>query len=111
MECTVESHANLMFKLFAGLPEEDASTNGNTDEAQASAGPQTEATQASPRASPGKAQTMQRQLDSALQRATIAEKAAAAAKEAAATELALMRRQLTSAQAALAEAEQVRPLT
>lgn len=51
--------------------------------------------------------TLQQQLKSALQRVSAAEKEAAAAKEAAGAELALMRRQLTSSQAALAEAEQV----
>ena len=50
---------------------------------------------------------LQEQLTSALQRVAVAEKEAAAAKEAAGTELALMRRQLTSSQAGLAEAEQV----
>lgn len=49
---------------------------------------------------------LQQQLKSALQRVSAAEKEAAAAKEAAGAELALMRRQLTSSQAALAEAEQ-----
>ena len=59
-------------------------------------------------ASSAKLHALQKQLDAALQRAASAEKAVVSAKEAAATELALMRRQLTSAQAAHAEAEQVR---
>ena len=58
-------------------------------------------------ASADEASVLQEQLASALQRVAVAEKEAAAAKEAAGTELALMRRQLTSSQAGLAEAEQV----
>ena len=59
--------------------------------------------------STAQADALQEQLASALQRVVAAEKEAAAAKEAAGTELALMRRQLTSSQAALADAEQVLP--
>ena len=50
---------------------------------------------------------LQEQMIAAMQRVSAAEKEATAAKEAAGTELALMRRQLTSSQAALADAEQV----
>lgn len=49
---------------------------------------------------------LQEQMIAAMQRVSAAEKEATAAKEAAGTELALMRRQLTSSQAALADSEQ-----
>ena len=86
------------------LPEENGSTSGQATAASIS---DTRQTHEASEGSPAKVQALQQQLDSALQRAASAEKAAQSAKEAAATELALMRRQLTSAQAALTEAEQV----
>lgn len=58
-------------------------------------------------ATPSQVAALQEQMVAAMQRVSAAEKEATAAKEAAGTELALMRRQLTSSQAALADAEQV----
>lgn len=83
-----------MISSFVGSLQEESSLQADLDRPGAS-GPDTAI------------QQLQHQLQTALNDLKSVEREAEVAKEAAGTELVLMRRQLTSCQAALVEAEQV----